>query len=72
VFLRNDDGSESLVNVTVSATGLIIHRIARQFILRRGRLVGCVVNRAYTGSAERTAAGTLSPAVERTTPALQP
>lgn len=72
VFLRNEDGSESLVNVTVREKDLVIHRIARQFILRRGRLVGCVVNRAYTGAAERADSGTMTPRVERTVPAAQP
>ena len=46
LFLRNEDGTESLVNFTVSADQLIVHRVTAQLVLRRGRLVGCIVNRA--------------------------
>jgi type IV secretion system protein VirB9 len=33
--------------------------------LRRGRLTGCVVNKAFTGSGTRLESGTVSPEVER-------
>jgi type IV secretion system protein VirB9 len=51
VLVREDDGSESLVNFSVRGRELLIHRVARQFILRRGKLVGCVVNRGFAESA---------------------
>ena len=47
VFLKNADGSESLVNFTVERDQLIVHRVAGRFILRRGRAVGCLINRAF-------------------------
>ncbi len=72
VFVRNEDGSESLVNFTVEGDEVVVHRIARQFILRRGRLTGCVVNRSFTGSGTRLESGTLSPDVERSTRAPRP
>lgn len=72
VFVRNDDGSESLVNFTVEGDEVVVHRIARQFILRRGRLTGCIVNRSYTGSGTRLESGTLAPDVERSTKAPRP
>ena len=28
----------------------MVHRVAPEFVLRRGRLVGCVENRGYAGS----------------------
>jgi type IV secretion system protein VirB9 len=65
VFVKNEDGSESLVNFTVEGDGMVVHRIAREFVLRRGRLVGCVVNRAFDGSGRLLGSGTVSPAVER-------
>lgn len=46
VFVRGDDGAESLVNFTVAADELIVHRVAKHFILRRGASVGCLINRA--------------------------
>jgi type IV secretion system protein VirB9 len=71
-FVRNEDGSESLVNFTVEGDEVVIHRIARHFILRRGRLTGCVVNRSFTGSGTRLESGTLSPDVGRDTRAPRP
>lgn len=68
VFVRNADGSESLLNFSMDAGDLIIHRVAQQFILRRGRLAGCVVNRGPEGSAERLESGTVAPDVERRVP----
>jgi len=68
IFTRAADGTESLVNFTVTADGLTVHRIADRFILRRGRLVGCVVNQAFDGAGERLATGTVSPDVDRTVP----
>ncbi len=65
VFVRNDDGSESLVNFDVENGVVVIHRVARRFILRRGALTGCVVNKGYTGSGRRLASGTVAPDVER-------
>jgi type IV secretion system protein VirB9 len=72
VFVRNDDGTESLVNFTVTSDTLVIHRIARQFILRRGKLIACVVNRHFDGAGERLTTGTTSLTVERTTPGAAP
>lgn len=45
IFARDDAGAESLVNFHVDAGGVVVHQVARQFVLRRGKLVGCVVNR---------------------------
>jgi type IV secretion system protein VirB9 len=70
VFTRAADGSESLVNFTVTAEGLTVHRIAERFVLRRGRLVGCVVNQAFDGAGARLATGTVSPGVDRTLPVV--
>ena len=65
VFLRNADGSESLVNFTVQGDDLIVHRVARQWVLRRGRLGACIVNKSFSGAGERLDTGTLSHEVER-------
>ena len=72
IFVHNDDGSESLVNFNVSGGDLVVHRIARQFIVRRGRLAGCIVNRAYSGTGERLESGTVAPSVQRVTIGTQP
>jgi type IV secretion system protein VirB9 len=72
VFARNDDGSESLVNFTVDADELVVHRVARQFTVRRGGLKGCIVNEDFSGSGERLGSGTVAPAVERAVREVRP
>jgi type IV secretion system protein VirB9 len=65
VFVRNDDDSESLLNFNVEDGDVIIHRVARRFIVRRGKLVGCIVNKGFMGSGERLESGTVAPDVQR-------
>jgi len=70
IFIRNDDGSESLLNFSADAGELVVHRIARQLTVRRGRLHGCILNRGYVGSGERLESGTVTPKVKRATQEL--
>lgn len=65
IFVRNDDGTESLLNFSMGEGDVVIHRVAPRFILRRGRLAGCVVNKGFSGSGERLDSGTVAPTVER-------
>ncbi|MGH8261781.1 MAG: TrbG/VirB9 family P-type conjugative transfer protein, partial [Steroidobacteraceae bacterium] len=65
IFVANDDGSESLLNFDIESGAVVIHRVARRFILRRGGLTGCIVNRGYAGSGERLETGTVSQQVRR-------
>jgi type IV secretion system protein VirB9 len=65
IFVRNADDSESLLNFSVDAGDVIIHRVAQRFILRRGNLAGCIVNRGYAGGGKRLESGTVAPDVER-------
>ena len=65
IFVQNDDGSESLLNFSMDAGDVVIHRVVRQLIIRRGKLTGIIVNKSFTGSGERLESGTVSPSVER-------
>jgi type IV secretion system protein VirB9 len=67
IFILNEDGSESLLNFSMDAGDVILHRVARRFILRRGALAGCVVNKGYVGTGERLKSNTVSQDIERTT-----
>jgi type IV secretion system protein VirB9 len=67
LFVRNDDGSESLVNFNVEHGEVVIHRIAQRFTVRRGKLTGCIVNKDFAGSGEALTSGTVAPEVERAT-----
>src|SRR5689334_14696721 len=40
VFVENDDGTESLLNFSMSDGDLIVHRVVRRLIVRRGKLSG--------------------------------
>jgi type IV secretion system protein VirB9 len=66
IFVRNDDGTESLLNFSIESGEVIIHRIARRLILRRGALTGCIVNKGFSGTGERLPSGTIAPDVRRT------
>jgi type IV secretion system protein VirB9 len=67
VFILNDDGSESLVNFGVQGGRIVVQRVARRLIVRRGNLAGCIVDRAFGGSGERLSSGTIAPNVQRVT-----
>lgn len=72
IFVRNDDGSESLLNFNMDAGDMVIHRVAQRFVLRRGLLRGCIVNRSFDGGGERLESGTVSPKVVRVTQGAHP
>lgn len=65
IFVRNEDGSESLLNFSMQGGDVVIHRLAPRFILRRGKLTGCIVNKGYAGAGSRLDTGTVSPRIER-------
>ena len=65
VFVLSADGRESLVNVSMHRGVMVIERIAHRLVLRRGGLVGYVVNKGFSVEGTRLASGTISPAVER-------
>ena len=65
IFVRNADESESLLNFSMEEGDVIIHRVAARFILRRGALTGCIVNKDFSGGGERLKSGTVAPGVQR-------
>jgi type IV secretion system protein VirB9 len=65
IFVRNEDGTESLLNFSMDEGDVVIHRLAPKFILRRGKLTGCIVNKGFDGAGTRLESGTVSPRVER-------
>ena len=72
LFVHNDDGSESLVNFTIEADEVVVHRVARRLIVRRGQLVGCIVNQRFAGGGAELSSGTLAPGVRRVTRGASP
>ena len=72
IFVENDDGTESLLNFSMDEGDVIIHRVARRFIVRRGRLSGRIMNQNFDGGGERLKSGTVSPEVERSVEGAHP
>jgi type IV secretion system protein VirB9 len=72
IFVENDDGTESLLNFSTDDGDVIVHRVVRQLVVRRGRLSGRIVNRMFDGGGQRLESGTVSPEVERTTEGIRP
>lgn len=67
VFALNEDGSESLVNIGVQGGRIVVERVAHRLIVRRGKLTGCIVDRAFAGGGVRLSSGTIAPNVQRVT-----
>ena len=65
IFVRNADDTESLLNFSMDGGDVVIHRVAPKFIIRRGHLTGCIVNKGFQGAGERLESGTVSPQVQR-------
>jgi len=72
IFVRNEDGSESLLNFSIEEGDVVIHRVAHRFIVRRGKLTGCIVNQGFSGTGDRLSSHTISPSVERETRTVKP
>ncbi|MBS0374238.1 MAG: TrbG/VirB9 family P-type conjugative transfer protein [Proteobacteria bacterium] len=65
VYASEADGTESLVNYHVEGGAMILHRLAARFVLRRGKEVGCVVNRGSREHGSRPSSGTTDPGISR-------
>lgn len=72
IFILNEDGTESLLNFSMEEGDVIVHRVARRLILRRGNLAGCVVNKGYVGGGDRLKSNTVSDQVEREVRGVRP
>jgi type IV secretion system protein VirB9 len=59
-LVREDDDTESLVNAHVEGDWLVLHRVARHWVLRLGRLVGCIDNRSFSGPSAHSEHGAAS------------
>lgn len=66
VYTVSPDGSESLVPFDVRGEFLVVHQIAAQLRLRRGREVVCVFNTDFRPAGAPTGTATAAPDVDRT------
>lgn len=72
IFVLNAEGTESLLNFSMDGEDVVIHRIAPRLVLRRGKLLGCVVNKGFAGDGVRPSGHTVSDQVVRTTRKVLP
>ena len=72
IFVLNEDGTESLLNFSMDEGEVILHRVARRLILRRGNLSACIVNKGFYGSGDALKSHTVADDVERTTKGVRP
>jgi type IV secretion system protein VirB9 len=72
IFVSNLDGTESLLNFSMEEGDVIVHRVAPRFIVRRGKLAGCIVNRDFKGNGLELPTGTVAPEVRRDVPGVVP
>jgi type IV secretion system protein VirB9 len=66
VYAVDSEGNESLVNTNVEGNEIIVQRMVRKLVLRKGKAVACVVNKSFdlNGGRDNTS-GTVAPDVER-------
>lgn len=67
IFTVNPDGSEAIVPFDVRDDFVVIHQVAGEFRLRRGKALACVWNNAIDPYGRDLSGGTASPDVERIT-----
>ncbi len=68
IFIVNPDDSESLVSTSIDPNEpdtIIIHKIARRFILRKGDYVACLFNESFDPDGVGNTTGTIMPGVKR-------
>lgn len=65
IFVVNEDGSEAVVPFDVRDDFVVIHQVARQFRLRKGKSLLCIWNNAFDKIGGDLASGTASKDVER-------
>ena len=65
VFAAESNGEEALVNTHVEDDSVVVHRLLERVVLRRGREVGCVVDRSMRQRERRAASGTVDEGIDR-------
>ena len=65
IFALAEDATESLVNFSVHDGRIVIHRVAKRLVLRRGKLTGCIINKSFAGGSAVRPTQTASDEVER-------
>ena len=66
IYAVDSQGNESLINANVEGNQIVIHRVFRKLILRKGNYVACLVNKGFDfDSGKDNTTGTIAPDVQR-------
>jgi type IV secretion system protein VirB9 len=65
IFVKELDGSEARVNFNYENDMMIVHRVARQFVLRRGSQSACLINGNFRPTGNSGTTHTISDEVRR-------
>ncbi|MDH0794610.1 TrbG/VirB9 family P-type conjugative transfer protein [Stenotrophomonas maltophilia] len=68
IFTVADDGSEVLANSRTASDDpetIIVQRVAKRFVFRRGQTVGCAVNKGFSPHGPALQTGTIDEGVQR-------
>lgn len=68
VYTVTDDGTESIANTHVETDSIdtvVVHQLAKRFVFRLGKTVGCLVNKSYDPKGTPNFNGTVTPDVDR-------
>lgn len=66
IYAVDESGAESLINTNVVGNRIVVQRVVRKLVLRKGTYVACIVNKSFDldGGKDNTT-GTVAPTVER-------
>lgn len=66
IYAVDSEGEESLINTNVEGNAIVVHRVYRKLILRKGNYVACLVNKSFDFDKGRdNTSGTVAPDVQR-------
>jgi len=66
VYEVDEDNNEALVNTSVDGNTIVVQRMVRKIVLRKGNYAVCIVNKSFSLDAgQDNTSGTIAPNVER-------
>lgn len=66
IYAVDESGAESLINTTVVGNKIVVQRVVRKLVLRKGTYVACIVSRSFDlDGGKDNISGTVAPTVER-------
>lgn len=66
IYAVDSEGAESIISANVEGNEIVIHRVYKKLILRKGTFVACLVNKSFDfDSGKDNTTGTIAPDVKR-------